>query len=86
MTVESLTPPSTVVVARVASESDPLQRRGLTGSLTTTRAELRLLATFDDVFPASLGIVLPIDCTGGSQTVPPEVGAGAMTGAHGGAP
>ena len=85
LTEESLTAPSTLVVASAASGLERFQGRRipLSGSLTTTRGVLRVLATADDEVPASLVVVGPSVGAGGSHGVPPGTG---MTCAHGGAP
>ncbi len=69
--------------ARVGVGAFPGQRNPLSGSLTTTRGEVRELARLGDGFPASLEVVAPSAGPGGSQTVPPGAG---LTGVHGGAP
>jgi hypothetical protein len=90
LTDESLTAPSTLVVAKGLSALDfrQGQRGWSSGSLTTTREELRELTTFADGLPTSLVVVDPsITRAGGSQMVPDCAPAGVgTTVAHGGAP
>jgi hypothetical protein len=82
LTEESLTAPSTLVVARPASGSVRRQdKRGRsTGSLTTIRGGAGEATTVVDGPPSSVGL-------GTSHTTPLEAVRGAGTaGAHGGTP
>jgi hypothetical protein len=90
LTDDSLTAPSTLVVATASFDRDFCQgHRGRgSGSLTTTRGELRELTTLDEEVPTSLDVAEPsITRAGGSLTVADAAPAGAgTTVAHGGAP